>query len=298
MVLYLKICMKILILGSQGNLGHQLVKVFSEYEVIESGSSDLDITNSDLVFEKIKSINPDIIINAAAYNAVDKCEQAEKEFGVALCINGHAPGVLARAALSCGAVLVHYSTDYVFGGEEGEGYVEGSTPSPINKYGQTKLVGENNIFALEPSGLKYYIVRVSRLFGPQGTSLNSKQNFFDIILNKLREQESVNIVADEVASFSYTPDVARATKDLILNTKSVFGVYHLVNSGAASWHQSIVELVRILGLNQERIKEISGNSLPRPARRPKNSMLRNTKTKELRGWREALREYLTESKIN
>lgn len=288
--------MKILILGARGNLGHQLAKVFSEHEVIGLGSSELDITNAELVLEEIRSTNPEIIINTAAYNAVDKCEQDEKEFELALRINGEAPGVLAQAAFSYGATLVHYSTDYVFGGDKKEGYTEDSTSDPINKYGRTKLAGENNILALGPSGLKYYIIRTSRLFGPQGESVNSKQNFFDVIFKKIGEQQEVNVVDDEVASFAYTPDIAKATKELLLGRNN-YGIYHLVNSGSASWYDVAVELIKILGADKHSIKAVSGILLPRPAKRPKNSVLQNTKISPLRSWQDALHEYASQYKL-
>ena len=282
--------MKVLILGAQGNLGQQLMKVFWGSEVVGMDASELDVTNKELVLDTIKNIKPAVIINATAYNAVDKCEGNDEEFEVARRVNTGALGTLSQAALSEGAVLVHYSTDYVFDGEVEDGYGEGSEPSPINKYGVSKLGGEKEITALAARGLKYYIIRTSRLFGPQGKSRNAKQNFFDLIYKKSKESQEISAVTDEVASFAYTPDLALATKNL-LEQDNEYGIYHIVNSGSASWYEAARELLKILNRENYDIKPISGDSLPRPARRPRNSVLRNTKIESLRSWQDALREY-------
>lgn len=284
--------MKILILGAHGNLGQQLLQAFSEFQTFGLGAQELDITNEDLVLKRVKEINPTIIINAAAYNAVDKCEVNSEEFIVARQVNADVLNTLSRAALSCGAVLVHYSTDYVFDGEQAGGYDEDSLPSPVNKYGFSKLAGEKNVMRFGDRGLKYYIIRTSRLFGPQGKSSNAKKSFFDIMFQKINEGQEIKSVDDEVASFAYTPDVAAETKKLILQNKE-YGIYHLVNSEQASWYEAAVELSKMLGNEDYKIEAISGDSLPRPAKRPKNSVLQNTKIEPLRSWQDALREYIT-----
>lgn len=293
---------KVLILGFKGNLGQQLVKVFEKnYEVVACDREELDITKKKLVDKKIKNLKPDIIINAVAYNAVDKCEADEDELKLAKKINGEAPGVLARAALKNNAILIHYSSDYVFDGENENGYREGDNPNPINKYGETKLMGERAIMNLSEKGLKYYIIRTSKLFGPEGKSKGAKPSFFDIML-KLGEKppyakasdgkkDEIDVVDEEVSCFTYTPDIAKETKELIENNNP-FGIYHVVNSGQCTWYEAAKELFEIADIGVK-VSPVTSEKFPRPAKRPKYSVLLNTKLKPLRKWQDALKEYLS-----
>ncbi len=281
----------ILILGARGNLGVQLVKTFEgDYEVIAWDKEEIDITDKELIIKKINDIKPNIIINAAAYNAVDKCEEDEKEFALAYKINGLAPGFLASAALEVDALLVHYSTDYVFAGDKKEGYTEDDKPSPINKYGETKLAGEKEIISRSGQGLKWYLIRTSKLFGPRGEAEAAKPSFFDIMIKLSQERDSLDVVNAEVSSFTYTPDLARATRDLI-EEKRGYGIYHLINEGACTWYEAALELFKIINKNVK-VNPVSPEHFPRPARRPLYSKLLNTKFKKLRNWREALSEYI------
>jgi dTDP-4-dehydrorhamnose reductase len=296
---------KILILGAKGNLGRQLMKVFSngiEYPIgypipldsrlVALDKNELDITNKELILEKIKEIKPDIIINAAAYNAVDKCEEDEKEFDLAKKINGKAPGILAPAALENNAILIHYSSDYVFDGENKNGYKEDDEPNPISKYGETKLMGENAIMNLTERGLKYYIIRTSKLFGKKGKSKASKENFFDIMLKLAKEKSEIDVVNEEVSCFTYTPDLAKATRDLVENKKP-YGIYHIVNNGACTWYEAAKELFDIANVKVKvKVNPVTSDKFLRPAKRPKYSVLLNTKLKPLRDWREALCNYI------
>ena len=160
---------KILILGAKGNLGQQLVKIFSpDNEVLGWDRGEIDITDRELIFKKIGDIKPELVINAAAYNAVDKCEENDEEYDLAKKINIDGPKFLAEACLKTGATLIHYSTDYVFDGRKKSGYLEIDEPRPINRYGKTKLHGEKRILELSGSGLKWYLIRTSKLFGPKG----------------------------------------------------------------------------------------------------------------------------------
>ncbi len=283
--------MKILILGAKGNLGRQLTNIFKNgYEAVAWDREDLDITDKDSVFKKIKDVNPDIIINSAAYNAVDKCEADEREFDLAQKINSGAVGYLSEAALKNNAVLVHYSSAYVFGGENKNGYKEDDEPNPISKYGETKLMGERAIIGAGKQGLKYYLIRASKLFGPQAISEASKPSFFDIMLKLAESKNEIDAVDEEMSCFTYTPDLAKATKDLIENKKP-YGIYHIANSGYCTWYEAAKELFNIAGFNIK-VNPVSAGKFPRPAKRPKYSILLNTKFKPMRDWREALREYL------
>ncbi len=280
----------ILILGAQGNLGQQLVKAFeSNYEVLAWDRGKLDITDRESVPEKIKSVKPDIIVNSAAYNAVDKCEEDENEFESAKKINGEAPGILARAALENDALLVHYSSDYVFGGENKNGYGEDDEPNPISRYGETKLMGEREVLKHKNRGLKYYIIRTSKLFGPRAASKASKPSFFDIMLKLAESKKELDAVDEELSCFTYTPDLAKATKKLI-EGKKPYGIYHIANSGPCTWYEAAKELFKLAGVDVK-VNPVSADKFPRPAKRPKYSVLLNTKLDNLRNYKEALGEY-------
>lgn len=287
---------RILVLGAKGSLGGQLVKVFSSEgpeaaEVIGWDRGEVDITDRELILKKIADVKPDLLINAAAYNAVDKCEENDQEYELAKKINIDGPKFLAEACLKIGAVFVHYSTDYVFDGQNKSGYKENDEPKPANRYGKSKYHGEKRILELSGSGLKWYLVRTSKLFGPRGQSEISKTSFFDMMLNLSKNKEELEAVDEELSCFTYTPDLASATKSLV-NSDSGYGIYHLVNSQPGTWYQAAHELFKITGSNVK-LAPVSGAKFPRPAKRPKYSVLLNTKCPPLRDYRQALREYLT-----
>lgn len=295
---------KILILGAKGNLGGQLIKVFSKKnEVIAWDREEIDITDKELIYKKVSDIKPDIIINAAAYNAVDKCEEDENEFELAKKLNCQAVGYLAEAAISVNSILVHYSSDYVFGGHANKtnseqikrikkqgGFKEDDNPDPVNKYGESKFMGERELISRSGKGLKWYLIRTSKLFGPKGESEVAKPSFFDIMLKLAKEKEVLDVVDEEMSCFTYTPDLAKATRKLIESDMG-YGIYHIVNEGPCAWYQAAKELFEIAGINIT-VNPVSGDKFPRPAKRPSYSVLLNTKFEQLRSWQEALREYL------
>ena len=295
--------MKILILGARGSLGQQLVKIFkNDNQIIAWDKGEIDITDKKLILKKAKDVRPDIIINAAAYNATDKCEANDSEFELAKKINCEAVGYLAEAALETGATIIHYSTDYVFDGEKKRGYKEDDKPNPISRYGESKSAGEKAIISLSGKGLKWYLIRTSKLFGPKGESADSKENFFDLISRPLAESSVVEISdgkkkefnmvhGEEISCFTYTPDLARATKELVESDKG-YGIYHIINSGPASWYEGAKFLFELRGITDVKLNPIGSADYPRPAKRPKYSVLLNTKLPPLRDWKEALREYL------
>jgi len=287
--------MKILILGAKGNLGAQLVKAFeNDNEVLGWDRSEIDITDRELILKKISEIKPELVINAAAYNAVDKCEDSEEEYDLAKKINIDGPKFLAEACLKTAAALVHYSTNYVFDGKESSGYNEADEPKPINRYGKTKFHGEKRILELSGQGLKWYLIRTSKLFGPRGKSATAKPSFFDVMLEQAETKPKLELVDDEISCYTYTPDLAKATRELIQADKG-YGIYHLTNSGAGTWYGAAVELFKIAGL-EVKVLPIQSDKLLRSAKRPKFSVLLNTKLPQLRDYREALREYLAEIK--
>ncbi len=295
---------KIIIFGSQGNLGTQLIKVFThDYEVIAWDKNEIDITDETLVSKKINEIKPAIIINAAAYNNVDKCEDSDQEYELAKKVNIDGPKFIARACLKIGSSFIHYSTDYVFGNSANEangerikrikeqgGFREDDQPCPVNRYGKTKFHGEKRILELNSQGLKYYLIRTSKLFGPKADSPAAKPSFFDMMLEISKNKKQLEVVDEEVSCFTYTPDLAQATRNL-LTSNAGFGIYHLTNSDACTWYQAAKELFKLTGQNIK-IIAVSANKFPRPAKRPKYSVLLNTKLGPLRSWQEALAEYL------
>ncbi len=276
---------KILILGAKGTLGQELVKTFSkENEVLAWDREELDLLSPDAKV-KVLAVEPKIIINATGYNAVDKAESDPLEKDLCYKINAEVPQMLAECAKELGATFVNYSTDYVFSGEKG-GYREDEQPDPNTEYGKSKLAGENNLQAV---GGQYYIIRPSRIFGKPGNSAMSKKSFVDIMVEKKNDIE-IKVVNDEYGSPTYAPDLAQFTKKLI-EEKLPFGIYHGTNSGMCSWYEWAKEIFNILCVNPK-LTPISGQEFIRPAKRPVNSSLVNTKFSLQRSWQSALKEYL------
>jgi dTDP-4-dehydrorhamnose reductase len=313
---------KVLIIGAKGMLGQELVNVFKndkDYKVTAWDFGQIDISDEVQVKEKITKLSPNLILNAAAYNAVDLCEKDKAEFEKAKKINGKAPGYLAKVAKKMDATLVHYSTDYVFSGlpelpepagcggscsscslHEGFvpqlGFDENAIPEPVQKYGQTKLMGEE---AVQKNGEKYYIIRLSKLFGKPAKSKTAKKSFFDVMLavgkKNVSNVDGVKVVDEETSCFTYAPDLAKKTKEIIEANKP-FGIYHVTNEGACTWHQAVVELYRMAKI-KTKVVPVSSDEFPRPAQRPYVSTLINTRLNPMRSYKLALREYLKKSKI-
>lgn len=289
--------MRILILGAKGNLGGQLVKVFNvdDNEVTDWDKEEVDITDRELILKKVSDVKPDLIINAAAYNAVDKCEDSNAQYEIAKKINIDGPKFLAEAALAVGAILVHYSSDYVFDGKNKSGYKETDEPSPINRYGKTKYHGEKRIIEFSGVGLKWYIIRSSKLFGPKGDSEQAKESFFDLILRLSNEKKEFNMIeGEEISCFTYTSDLAVKTKEIVDGDFS-YGIYHIVNAEPTSWYKAAKFLFELTNKQDIKLNAIKSEGFPRPAKRPKYSILLNTKLTPLRSWKEALREYLKDN---
>ncbi|ASJ03581.1 NAD(P)-dependent oxidoreductase [Thermococcus profundus] len=283
--------MRVAIIGANGQLGTDLVKIFSEdsnFEVIPLTHKDLDVTIPKTL-EILKRMKPDVIINTAAYVRVDDAERyPEKAFAV------NAIGALnvARVANEIGAINVYISTDYVFDGEKGEPYTEDDVPNPINVYGASKYTGE--IFTQNYSS-KHYIIRVASLYGKAGAS-GKGGNFVEWVIEKAKRGEELRIVEDQFMSPTYTKDVARTLRKF-LKLKAEFGIYHIVNEGFCSWYEFTKIIFEILNWDVQ-IKPIKSNELNRLARRPRFSALKNKKLRKLHlrmeSWEDALRKYLTE----
>ncbi len=278
---------RILVIGSKGMLGTDLVKILtsmpSKHEVIGWDIEDIDIQVEKNTVEKIESISPEIIINAAAFTDVDACEiQKEKAFMV----NAEGMKHVAIAALRCGAKVVYISTDYVFDGKKREPYSETDHPNPINVYGQSKLKGEEYVQELIDNSL---IIRTQWLYGRHG------KNFVRSILKQAKERRTLSIVNDQIGSPTYTLDLARALSLLI--EYPVKGIFHVTNQEFCSWYTFGRAIIELSGIKDVEIIPISSKDLGRLAPRPSYSVLSNQKLKRetaitLRTWQEALKDYI------
>ncbi len=283
--------MKIFLVGANGNLGQELLAAFraAGHEVVPSDRKDLDITDRDAVCTKVKAVAPDVIVNAAAYNFVDKVEE-EDIYPIAYGINALGPKHLAEAAKAVGAQIMHYSTDFVFAGEKPEGYTEDDVPQPLSKYGETKAAGEEFVLA---SGATAYVCRLSKIFGPPGISEASKPSFVSLMLRLAKEKPELRIVHEEVGTPTYTRDIAKTSVWMLENDVAA-GVYHIVNDGPAiTMYEYAEEVFSLVDVATPRIP-VPSSEFSRPAKVPKFAALLNTKLPKLRSRRDAISEYVNE----
>lgn len=274
-------------------LGQDLAKTFSDKRTFIWDKDDMDITDPEQVQEKLEYIRPKLVINAAAFNAVDAIEEEEKAYAIAQKVNVEGVRNVARVCAGIESTFVHYSSDYVFDGTNKEGYAEDATPHPMSKYAQTKYAGEQ---AAQEFGGRVYIVRTCKLFGIAGESEVSKKSFVDTMLELAKTKTELSVVDEEYASPTYTPDLAQTTRLLIDDTNGYMpGIYHVTNSGACTWYAFAQEIFKQAGIEMK-LTPVTADTFPRPAPRPKYSQLLNTKLPELRSWQEALKEYLNERK--
>lgn len=268
---------KILILGKQGQVAWELQRTLASLgDVTVFGSGQIDLANPDTIRTQVRSIQPDIIVNAAAYTAVDK---AETEPELCMSINAVAPGILAELARESQALLVHYSTDYVFDGTKVGAYSETDSTNPLSVYGASKLAGEQAIVQVDCAHL---IFRTTWVYGNRG------KNFLLTILRLAAERKELKIVADQIGSPTWSRSISEATAQIIVQCRhdlsTVKGLYNLSAAGATSWHgfaNQIVDRSRSidpeLHLAIEQILPIPATDYPTPAQRPANSVLDNSK---------------------
>jgi dTDP-4-dehydrorhamnose reductase len=285
---------RILILGSTGQLGRELQRSFSDYgEVIARGRETVDFSGEDQLRSAVRTASPDVILNAAAYTAVDR---AESEPDLAMAVNGHAPGVLAEEANRLGALFVHYSTDYVFDGTKAGAWEETDAPNPLNVYGASKLAGER---AVEQVGGKHLIFRTSWVYGPHG------KNFLLTMLRLGKERDLLKVVDDQVGAPTTSIALADATRSIVASifegrcgsAESWAGVYHMTCGGSVSWRgfadAIFARAQNLLGGRRPATAPIPTSEYPTPARRPQNSVLSNKKLNaafgvQLPSWGDAL----------
>jgi dTDP-4-dehydrorhamnose reductase len=282
--------MKVFIAGANGMLAHDLAAMLAErgHEVLKGARPEFDIIDINSVQKTIEVLRPDVVVNCAAYTAVDS---AEKERELAFKINGEGPANLATVASEVGSVLVHISTDFVFDGKKNTPYNESDPTGPVNVYGESKLAGEINAQKILPGSL---IVRTSWLYGLQGP------NFVKTMIGLLSERESVDVVVDQVGCPTYTVDLASAVASLV--EAGCKGIFHFSNEGIASWYDFAYEIIEILKSKGTRLKlkalrPVLTKKFPRPAPRPSYSVLDKTKYREaissdIPHWRDALKRFL------
>lgn len=293
--------MKILITGANGQVGHELQRCLAgQGELIALDRQQLNLTDLKQVRQVIADVRPHIIVNAAAYTAVD---QAESERDLAIAINAHAPEVMAQEAKRLGAVLIHYSTDYVFDGAKPDPYLENDATRPLNVYGESKLLGEHAILAQQIPAL---IFRTQWVYGLRG------KNFLLTMLRLAAQRDELRVVNDQFGAPTWSRSIAQATAGVLRLGQAQSGpadldwwraragLYHLVAQGTTTWHgfaQRIVDLARLPA--KPRVTGIPAAEYSTPAVRPDNSRLSCQKFQEaffaLPQWQAALDDCMGEA---
>jgi dTDP-4-dehydrorhamnose reductase len=264
--------MRLLVIGANGQIGWELTRSLTPLgEVIALDREGCDLARPDALPAIVRDAHPDVVVNAAGYTAVDR---AEAEEATATLVNATAPGVIAQETRRIGALMVHFSTDYVFDGIKAEPYVEDDPPAPLNAYGRSKLAGER---AIRDAGGDHLILRTSWIFAARG------QNFLRTVLRLARERDELRIVADQVGAPTWARHIAEATVQVIDRAQRSRrdgrfspDVLHMTAAGATSWHgfaQAIVEQACACAPSRPAVRAIATEEFPTPARRPKNSRL-------------------------
>lgn len=292
--------MRILLLGASGQVGWELTRTLcalgslvTTQRTIDPDDPDqvpLDTSDADAIAAVLDSVRPDVIVNATAYTAVDR---AETEPDLAQQLNGEVPGLLGRWAAANDALVVHYSTDYVFDGSKQGAYVESDTPNPLGVYGRTKLAGDEALLA---SGCRALILRVSWVYSLRGG------NFLLTMQRLMSERDSLRIVDDQFGAPTWSRTIAQVTSSMLArlphlaDQPDLYGLYHLAPTGSTSWHGFASAIRDRLGLSCE-LEPIPASEYPTPAARPANSRLDCTRLSEVFGlylphWEKELRRCL------
>lgn len=284
--------MKIAVLGAAGQLGRDLCPRLAVFgEVVPLSRADLDLARPDSIAPAVTAIRPDVFVNCAAYNLVDK---AESDPEAARAVNAAGVERLAGACAGIWAKLVHFSTDYVFGGAAGRDtpYAEDAPPAPVSEYGRSKHLGEQAALAASANNL---VIRTCGLYGVWGSG-GKGGNFVETMLRVAAQGKPLRVVADQRCTPSYTADLAAATVQLI--GRGAGGLFHIVNSGECTWHEFAAEIFRQTGLAPE-LTPITSAEFGAAAKRPSYSVLSTAKlvahgVPALRTWPDALAAYLQE----
>ncbi len=287
----------ILLAGKTGQVGHELITALARLgRVVVVGREQLDLTQPDSIIRCIRDTAPDIIVNAAGYTSVDGAETAPE---LAMQVNARAPGIMAEESKRCGALLVHYSTDYVFDGTHHQPYLESDAPNPINVYGKSKLEGERLI---AESGCAHLILRASWIYSGRGT------NFVLAMLKHARERKELFVVDDQIGSPSWARTLALTTAELlgkITPETTATGVYHLSAPDFVSRHDFALKIIAIAqSISGESsgwaaIRRTTTANYPLPAARPLRATISKEKIRrvfgiEMPGWETQLQDFLQE----
>ncbi|OOZ40909.1 dTDP-4-dehydrorhamnose reductase [Solemya pervernicosa gill symbiont] len=284
---------RILLLGANGQVGWELQRTLAPLgQVVAAGRAggeiSIDLASADSIHAVINEVRPSLIVNAAAYTAVDRAEQ---EAELAEAVNATAPGILAEEAKTLGAGLIHFSTDYVFDGEQQTPYLESDSTNPQGVYGRTKLVGEQAVAA---SGCDYLLLRTSWVYGLRG------HNFLLTMQRLARERDHLSVVEDQYGAPTWSRMIAETTAQLVGQVyqseqwrSELNGLYHLSCGGMVSWHGFAESILAAMGDGIAALEAIPSSGYPTPAKRPAYSVLDNGKLQrvfglELPGWRSAL----------
>ncbi len=288
---------RVALFGGNGQIGKHLARMFQDKKLTVLTRKDVDLANTDAIYSILNDIKPDIIVNAAAYTAVDKAEEEEE---LAFKINALAPEAMAKYVRDNAIGMVHFSTDYVYSGVGRKAWREVDQPAPLSAYGRTKLEGDKRIIEILKEKTKFYLIlRTSWVYDDHG------KNFVDTMLKLGAENEEIKVVNDQFGAPSYAPHLASAAEyatDFVRTRFNQSGIYNLCNAGVTTWYDfavAIFDEARKYGipLKVKRVIPISTNEFPRPAKRPLNSRLDSSKLKkimkiELEDWQEGLRQYM------
>ncbi len=272
--------MRVLITGARGQLGSDFHELLPD--AVALGREELAVQDESAVAAAFREAAPELVLNCAAYNAVDSAEQ-ESELSMA--VNGEAPGVLARACARTGAHLVHFSTNYVFDGRSERPYTEDDLPNPRSAYARSKHLGEVRALEALPSAL---VVRAGALFGRRGSAIKGG-SFPERIVARAQAGEPLRVVDDQYVNPTYTLDLAEAVLRLVQAGMS--GIVHVAPFDCCSWREFALEALRVAGLSSVEVEAARSGDFPGAAERPRQGCLTSARVAPLRSWREGLKAY-------
>lgn len=281
--------MTTLLIGADGQLGSELRQVFNDQDLVPLTHADFEMTKSTFVWDALRKYRPGLILNTAAYHRVDECEEFPER---AFAVNAIAVRNLAMAAKETGAILVHFSTDYVFDGKKRTPYREIDPPGPLSAYATSKLAGEYFVRVTLP---RYFVIRTCGLYGLAG-SRSKAGNFVETMLRLAREGREIRVVGDQFVTPTSAKELAHKVRQLI--ETGAYGLYHITNNGECSWYQFALAIFEITGLHPC-LQDTTAIAFGARAQRPAYSVLDNANLRtlgldDLRQWRDALADYLAE----
>lgn len=280
---------RVALIGSTGQLGNDLVRVFDDVDLVPLTHSEFEICDPDAPTQMLRRVKPSVVINTSAYHQVDECEDhIERSFDV----NAFGPRRVAEACRDAGAVLVHLSTDYVFGGARTHPWLEDDRPHPLNVYGASKVAGEHLVRSATP---RYFVVRGSGLYGVAGSS-GKGGNFIETMLRLAEGGKPIKVVADQVLSPTYTRHLAEKIRELL--DTDAYGLYHVTNAGSCSWFEFAQRIFEQVGVSPD-LSPTTTAEFGARATRPEYSVLGHGRLREigrddLPEWPDALAAYLKE----